>query len=336
MIVAAATTSALLATSGGARAQASAENVAAAEALFQQAKKLMASGHFGEACPKFASSYQLDPGVGTLLNLGNCYEKNHQIASAWVTFKDVIRAARVAGQSDREREGHARAGALEPRLPQLLIQVPTDASSGVAEIKRDGSLVAKGVWGVPLPVDPGDHVIEASGPRRKPWSQHVTAVEGKTITLKIPALEEVDDPKRAELPATAPSSAVPAEGAGPDGVASVSSSPSGQRIAAYVVGGVGVVGLGIASAIALGAKSKYDGADCGDDNVCRRSGFDDRESAISSAKTATIVFGLGAVALAGGVALWLTAPTQAPRETAFAIAPSVGPGSGGVTVRGHW
>src|SRR5579883_326916 len=72
----------------GALADATAEDKATAEALFNEGKRLMNERKFGEACPKFLASQKLDPGVGTQLNLAVCYEANGQTASAWATFKE--------------------------------------------------------------------------------------------------------------------------------------------------------------------------------------------------------------------------------------------------------
>ena len=82
---------------GRAAAQAASEQ-AAAEALFNQARDLMNAKQYGDACPKFAESQRLDPAPGTLLNLATCYERNGQIASAWVTYKEAATAARKADQ----------------------------------------------------------------------------------------------------------------------------------------------------------------------------------------------------------------------------------------------
>src|SRR6185295_4983099 len=182
---------------GSALAEGSAEDKAAAEALFQQGRKLLAAGKAAEACPKFASSQQLDPGTGTLLNLADCYEKNGQLASAWATFKDAATSAKSAGQIEREATARQRAALLEPRLPQLVVQVP--ASGGVAEVTRDDAAVPKEIWGTPLPLDPGSHLIKASGPGRRSWTQRVVAVEAKSMTLSVPSLE-VDPSSSASPP----------------------------------------------------------------------------------------------------------------------------------------
>ena len=58
-------------------------NKATAEALFTEGRALATSGKCAEAIPKFQASQKLDPGVGTLLNLAECYEQVGKTASAW-------------------------------------------------------------------------------------------------------------------------------------------------------------------------------------------------------------------------------------------------------------
>src|SRR5580698_2670520 len=106
---------AALAFAPDARAQSSSDQ-AAAEALFKQGRDLMASGQYAEACPKLAESERLDPAPGTLLNLATCYERNGQVASAWVTYKEAATVARKADQPERAQLARRKAAELEPKL----------------------------------------------------------------------------------------------------------------------------------------------------------------------------------------------------------------------------
>src|SRR6187431_1087071 len=99
---------------GSAAAQASASDKAAAEALFDQGVRLMKQNGFAEACPKLEESYRIDPAVGTLLYLGECYERVGKTASAWATFREAASLATNSGQPDRARVAAARAQELEP------------------------------------------------------------------------------------------------------------------------------------------------------------------------------------------------------------------------------
>src|SRR5947207_15885135 len=83
-----------------AHAEAGAAQKAAAESLFDDALKAMKSGHFTEACPKLEESERIDPAIGTLLYLGECYEKTGRTASAWATFREAASAAQAQGESE--------------------------------------------------------------------------------------------------------------------------------------------------------------------------------------------------------------------------------------------
>src|SRR6187549_3979092 len=77
-----------------ARAQAaSPADESLAESQFNEGRKLMEGGRPKEACPKFESSQRLDPALGTLLNLADCYERIGLLASAQRRFLEAAQAA---------------------------------------------------------------------------------------------------------------------------------------------------------------------------------------------------------------------------------------------------
>ena len=79
--------SVLFAPAALAQSSASAAEKATAEAMFESGVELMRQNSFKEACPKLEMSQRIEPTVGTLLYLGECYERLGRTASAWVTFK---------------------------------------------------------------------------------------------------------------------------------------------------------------------------------------------------------------------------------------------------------
>jgi tetratricopeptide (TPR) repeat protein len=162
---------------------------AAAESLFQEARQLMAEGKYAEACPKLESSQKLDPGVGTMLNLADCYEKNGQTASAWAQFVDAATESRKLGDKRREQAASSRATALKPRLARLTIAVAQEADVSGLSIRRDGLAIDRALWGTALPTDPGDRQIEASAPGYLPWRTSVTIADGESARAEVPALQ---------------------------------------------------------------------------------------------------------------------------------------------------
>jgi hypothetical protein len=311
-----------------ASAQSSASEKAAAEALFDEGKKLMIQGQYTEACDKLEQSQRIDPGIGTLLYLAECYEKGGRSASAWATFREATSAARAAGQLDRARAGQQRADRLEPTLSRLTITVaPENSSLTGFEVRRGSESVTRALWNTPVPVDPGEHVVEARAPGRKPFSQTVqVGSQAARATLSIPMLEIDPEasvaapPEGSAAPPPAAESAPPATTpAGPSGDQGLDDG-SQQRTIGIILGGVGVVGLGVGTIFGLRAISKNSDAEdlCPKGNECYAGAESLTDEAKDAATLSNIGFGLGALALAGGAVLYLTAPRAAGSEASTA------------------
>ena len=296
-------------------ARAQEDRRAAAQVLFDEARKLANEGKYAEACPKFAESVRLERGVGSMLWLADCYESLGKTATAWAGFRDA--AALAAIQHDpRGQIADQRAAALRPKLVTLTINVPADARIAGLEVKRDDFPVGGALWGEAVPVDPGAHTVSALAQHRKKWATTVDVAAGSHATaVEVPLLEIEPalpgPPPVPERAPVAPEPVVPVEPSAPPGRT--------QRILGLAAGGVGVIGLGVGALLALKARSSYDASNadghCQTNNHCDVPGLSDRNDAYSFATGATVALIAGGVLAAAGVVLYLTAPRASSPAT---------------------
>jgi hypothetical protein len=130
---------------------------ATAEALFKAGKALMDQKKYAEACPKFEASYKVDPGIGTILNLADCYEKDGKLALAWGKWGEARDQAKRENDKARMDLAARRQNELDPKVPKLTVNV-TGPTTGI-DIYRDELQLDTAMLGVPLPVDPGAHIV---------------------------------------------------------------------------------------------------------------------------------------------------------------------------------
>lgn len=296
--------------------QPTAAEKAAAQAKFEEAKKLLSRKKYKEACQLLEESLRLEEGMAARFRLAECYEKAGRLASSWITYVDVADAAQAAKMPDREKVARQRAEALKPRLAQLTIEVPAEvaAISGLT-VRKNGADVGQKLWNQPVPVDTGDYEIEATAPGRLPFRGKVTAA-GEASSVKIAIAPLAPDP-----------TAKPEKSAEKG-----SSGPGAQKIAGITLAGVGV--LGVAGSVVMGvlAKGQYDGsASHCEGNFCDAEGLQIRSDARSQGDIATVIFVASAVVGAGGAVLWITAP-KAPASPAAGV--TLGPGH--IVLKGAW
>ena len=325
------TASMLLMMSTSSFAEPAAEDKASAEALFVAGTKLMTEGKFTEACPKLAESVRIDPGVGTMLYLADCYEKTKRVASAWAQFREAEDVA-LKQHDSRAEVARRRADKLEPVLPRLVITVPPASDAAGIEVKRDGVVVGRAQWRTAVPLDAGPHAITATAPQKKAWETKIDVPPGAGgAAVTVPPLDDLPAPVAAApvpvIPASPPSAVSPEEDPNPGKT---------QRVVGLGVGGAGVVTAVIGLVVGLGARSTYGesnaSAHC-TGNVCDAFGLQRRTDAFAAARTATVLTIAGGLAAAGGAVLFFTAPH---RSTAIAVAPAGGPTSARLDLRLSW
>ena len=105
---------------------------AASEAteIFNEARALAKDGRFDEACVLFAKSYDLDPGLGTAVNLADCLERQGKLYRAWVLFDLVARNSQNV--QSRARLARDRADALISKLATVVVTLHDPGAPGLA------------------------------------------------------------------------------------------------------------------------------------------------------------------------------------------------------------
>jgi len=283
--------------------------------LFKEGRALVDQGHVSEGCRKLEESQRLDPGGGTLLNVALCHEKEGRTATAWAEFTEALGIAKRDDRPQRIELAQSHIAVLEPTLSRLVIHVPPAADFPELEIKRDGSVIRRAAWGTAMPVDPGDHVVEAAAQGKIAWKRSVTvAARSDTKTITVPLLENAP--------------AAPALAASPAPTQLAPSAPEprpSSRAPGWVAMGFGAVGVGVGSYFGLRAMSEQKTAnnECPLEQ-CTSVGAHANDEAIKAANFATVGFAVGIVGVGVGTYLLLTsggssahrAATNAPAVTA--------------------
>ncbi len=172
---------------------------ATAEALFRDARALMAKGKYAEACPKLEEAMKLEETGMTAFVLGECLEATGRTASAWARFAEALEFARKKNVTDKLREIEARVAALEPKLARLTLTMKTPPAG--LEIHRNGVVVGVGALGSAVPIDPGEYELTVEAPGRAPWKKTISVTPGAKLTVDVPELATLPPPARSAAPA---------------------------------------------------------------------------------------------------------------------------------------
>ena len=278
-------------------------DVKRADELFREAHTLRDAGKVHEACADFAESQRLDPALGTLLNLADCHQQEGKMATAFGEFEQAEREAREHQDPERESFAHQQVNALAPRLSY--VKLGLDPATVVDSLTVDGKLVDRAVWAVHVALDPGPHTFVFAAQGKVSRSVDVVVGEPGVQTVPVPPLASAGG--EPPPPVAAPPSALPTEPA----PAASSSGAFPLRTVGFVVGGVGIVGVGLGAAFGAGAlSSKSAGNSHCSGKFCDSQGLSDENSAHSQATLSTVFFAVGAVALAAGAYLVLTSPSS--------------------------
>jgi len=308
---------------------------AAAEALFQEAVDLMAQNRLEDACAKYQASHDLDPAIGTLLRLADCYDRVGKSASAWALFIEAETVATRAQQTDRAEIAGTRAEELKARLSTVRLEIQEPGAVEGLKIAINKADIPEPSWGTALPFDPGTVQILASAPGYEPWSSEVEVPVGPAETsVAIPALERTPQ-------ASAAAPVTLSDTSEPNPTREAPEASSSRATVGYIAGGVGLAGLAAAGVLGYRAyalnQDSLDLCAADDPNACTTEGKDLRDDATKYGNYATIAAGVGGGLFITGLVLVLTAPSSPSHEAAaprLRVLANGGPTGGEVMLRG--
>ena len=110
--------------------------------------------------------------------------------------------AERANQPERAAFAKQHADALAPDLSTLTLVAPRGTAQFVVTL--DGTTLTSATIGLPVPVDPGDHPIVVSAPKKKSWSSTLVLGKSEAKRFEIPDLEDAPEPPATVLAAPPP------------------------------------------------------------------------------------------------------------------------------------
>jgi hypothetical protein len=236
-------------------------------------------------------------------------------------------AAQRDGRDDRIEFARTHLATIEGRLAKLTVDVPARARAPGLAVTVDGATLGEPAWGLAMPIDPGRHLVAAEAPGKRPFSTaiDVSTSPGVSVSVDIPALADG-----------------PPEARGADATASGGGGSSARGTIGWVVGGLGVASLGVASYFGLHAFSRWADRNAGCTRGCTDAARSAGDDASAAATISTFGFGVGVVALGVGAYLVLSASRErAATHASLGGAPaalglvSCADGAG-LCVRGAW
>lgn len=250
----------------GAAAQgevASGKSSAEVRELFRQARALYQEHRYAAAVAKFEQVFELSPSTVVSFNIGRCHERLGDVGKALRAYRDYLRQSPHAADADAVKGTIAN---LERRLRETGVQqllVFTEPARALVEV--DGKVIGTSPASVELVAGSHRLVVSASGFQSEElsFSMDLKRSMERTVTLKAapasaPAPAAGPVASASDAPREASETREPlvprVEASRHDGAVPVVTATRPGRVAAYVVGGLGVASL--ATAIVLGVEAQ--------------------------------------------------------------------------------
>jgi hypothetical protein len=302
--------------------------------LFDEGLKDMLAGRHATGCPRIAKSYDIEPLLGTLFTLAECYAKAGKPASAIARYTEYLERyaklppAQKRAQRERAQVSLKERATLLGDVPRLTLSLPASAPPGTV-VTKDGVMFDATSLDTTMLVDPGEYVFTTQVPGGPVNEERTTirlgeqqkielvVIAGSTTTGASPVLgtSGPEPQSHGESPVSEPEEP-PFEDQGSG--ETEGERQGSQRIWVYAAGGAGLVGIAVGSvtgALVL-SERKAILKECDDDHRCSDKGLAAVDRAQTLGVVSTIGFAVGATGIAAATILLLTERTSGDRRPA--------------------
>ena len=336
------------------------EQRAAARELATAGADAFDDGKYDLALENFKKAESLVHALPHLLFIARAHAKRGEYVKSREAYlkvmKEELPANAPRAARDAQQAASTEVSSVEPKIGRVTITIANRDQAKDLVVSIDGVAIASVLVGSPIPIDPGDHVIEgvATGLRGK-TAVRVSPGQRREVPLRLDADASALPPPPPPAPAAAaaaapaaaaPSAETPASGepapapVPPSSHVEVSDGPSSSgtamRVGGYIALGVGVAGVATGTVFMLQYSSKTKQADdlCTlPDGGCAtgvRSQVDALDADAKKARNLGIVgLAVGGAAIGTGILLVVLAPSGGSTRTA-SVTPWFGLNSAGL------
>ncbi len=339
---------------------------------YDSALSLMKERAYLRAIPEFERAYELGRELVVLYDLAEAYLAANQPVHAIDTLARYLREGQARISDAQRSKIEAEIARQELRVATLT--VVSDVAGAV--VRLDGVELGRTPVANGLRVNAGPHRLtaEANGYRRWELNLDLVGKERKVVEIRLeperpavavvvpvpalplpmPAPDRVRAAPVASAPTMPPGSTPGSAAAAPSGGPTIAPAPglaaSGsdgrpdvprsrtRKVAAYVVGGLGVGALAVGTVFGIRAISKQNESnDQCPNRQCSEAAVRLNEQAKTAAWVADFTIGAGLVGV--GVAAYLLIRSPVPKagaSHAMHVVPEVGPGQAGLALGGVW
>jgi hypothetical protein len=303
--------------------EANKEQLSAAEKTFRVADDLFDKKRFGEALTAYRASYDIVASPNSRLMVARSLRELGRLGEAYRELEGAVAEAQALAAEDKKYENTERAAqeeleALKKRVAFVVIELP-DPPEGT-QLVVAGKPVALEAIQQPLVLAPGSVTIKASAPGRPPLERRLDLAAGSSTDVRLDLNAPAEAPAAEPLPT--PSEPAPQS----DTKTPAPSDGFPMKTAAYIAGGVGVLGFAAFGIFGSMNNSKFDSldSDC-NDGRCPEARQSDIDAGRRYQTFANVGLVVGVVGVGTGITLFLLDKPR-PRAAGRAHWVSVGAG----------